>query len=67
MKFSPYLERELTERKLLHIVPDTSQGMAMLIEPDGELAGFFTVAFCKDWCATNPDWRFDAIPTNRAR
>jgi hypothetical protein len=65
--FSARLEESLAERRMLHIVPDTSQGMAMLIHPDGELAGFFTVAFCKEWVKDNPEWSYDALPTNRAR
>lgn len=67
MMFSAHLEQSLAERRMLRIAPDTSKGIAMLIEPDGSLAGFFTVAFCQEWVELNPEWRYDAIPTDRAR
>lgn len=60
--FNREMENALNEKRLLAAAPDVSEGMAILIEPEGHAAGMFTVAFCKEWLANNPTWNYEKVP-----
>lgn len=50
------LEMDLENRYALRTQPDTSQGMAQLIEPDGKLSIAVTALYATTFCATHPGW-----------